>query len=359
MRACWRAPLVGALAVAVLVAGGCGDDDETTGATTTAAAPSSTVATTTKAPTTTAPTTTITTTTTVPATTTTVDVATTTVLVYFSSGTGEDCAEVTAFERPVPTADDPVTAAFSALVAGPTAEEQAAGEVGSFFSEATADTLRSVRLEGGLLVVDFRDLRPLITNASTSCGSEALLAQLTATAFQFEEVERARFEIDGSCDVFSNWLQRECTEYTRDGARAADLSLDERALGSGCSPGDWPLPDGRWFGFVDEASEVEVTFDLACWFSGEAAAEAAAEDGEESPPPNDFHIRNANELLREESFAGGARAEWMTNPSDPATTTTGTYLDWLAARTDRPFQPGVWLEVVDGEVVALEEQYVP
>jgi len=46
----------------------------------------------------------------------------------------------------------------------------------------------------------------------------SLLAQLNATAFQFDRVERVRYEMEQSCDTFSNWLQRDCAEYTRDEA---------------------------------------------------------------------------------------------------------------------------------------------
>ena len=76
----------------------------------------------------------------------------------------------------------------------------------------------SAAVDDGLLVVDYDDIRSVIPNASTTCGSMALLAQLTTTAFQFDDVERVRYEIEGSCDTFAGWLQRECMEYSRDGA---------------------------------------------------------------------------------------------------------------------------------------------
>ena len=59
------------------------------------------------------------------------------------------------------------------------------------------------------------------------------------------------------------------------------------------------------------------------------------------------------------SVAGSASAEWMANPSDPATTLDGAFEDWLSGREGRDFQPGVWLEVNGGELTRLEEQYVP
>lgn len=141
--------------------------------------------------------------------------------------------------------------------------------------------------------------------------------------------------------------------------RTADL-----ADGAGCSPppGD-DLPDGRWFGFVEDAEGGtvldNVAFDLACWFTGEAAVVAAAEDGEESPPPNDFHIRNANETLRRLPVDPAAVVNWLPQPGDPATAETVAWLDWLAARADRAFLPGVWLDIEQGVIVAIEEQYVP
>jgi|GEM_PF-4187597 len=134
---------------------------------------------------------------------------------------GGDCADVTLFERQVAASVDRVEAAFRELVAGPLGEEAARGADAIVFSVETSETVQSVTLDNGLLLVDFSDFRELIANASTSCGSMSLLSQLNTTAFQFDEVERVRYLIEGSCDAFSNWLQRECMEYTRTGAEAA------------------------------------------------------------------------------------------------------------------------------------------
>lgn len=276
--------------------------------------------------------------------------------VFFATGDGSDCAAVTGFDRLIP-ATDQVAAALSLLVAGPNMEEVAMG-ASSFFSAESEGVLRAMSQVNGELVVDFRDMRGLLSNASTSCGSESLLAQLNATVFQFEEVERVRYEIDGSCDVFSNWLQRECREYTRSGAEPVTLSTNERALGSGCTPGTEQLPDGRWFGFAVDANGDELVFDLACWFSGTAAADAATEDGEESPPPNDYHIRNQSDVLRTLAVAESTSVTWLPT-GDPADATTGSYAQWVAERPSREYLPGVWLEVDGGEVTMIDEQYVP
>jgi len=138
-----------------------------------------------------------------------------TVHLAFSAGDGSDCSEVVAVPRFVAANVDPMKAAFDLLVAGPTADEIAGG-ASSLFSEATAGSVRSASLDGGLLTVDFEDVRGDLNNASTTCGSEALLAQLNGTAFQFIEVERVTYTIDGSCEAFSNWLQRDCGVFARE-----------------------------------------------------------------------------------------------------------------------------------------------
>ena len=67
--------------------------------------------------------------------------------------------------------------------------------------------LRSVTVEQGTADVDFADLRQLIPNASTSCGSAGLLAQLDRTLLQLPDVERAHHRIEGSDTDVYEWLQ--------------------------------------------------------------------------------------------------------------------------------------------------------
>ncbi len=333
-----------ALAVVVAACGGTADP------TTTTDRPGTVASTTTIAP--------ETTTTTVPVTTTTQPAEMETLTVYFSFGDGSDCSEVKGYERTYGAELAPIIVAFDELVGGPTDEEIADG-AGSFFSAATVDVVRSVTLDGdGVLSVDFDDIRLSLNNASTSCGSSSLLSQLTSTAFQFEEVERVRVSINGSCSVFFNWLQRECMEYTREGATVAG-STDDFASRSGCTPGTTELPDGEWFGYVDNATVAAIVFDLACWFSGPAAEQAAAEDGQESPPPNDYYVRNVNATLRTVPVAAGVEVNWLPDTGDPTTATTVDYVTWLAERESRDFQPGVWLTITDGLVTFAEEQFVP
>ena len=228
---------------------------------------------------------------------------------------------------------------------------------GSFFSSETADALYEWDLTGGLLTVEFRDIR-FLNNASTSCGSQALLSSLSDTVFQFAEVERVRFTIFGSCSLFWNWLQTECSEITRLGTEPAPVDVNSLAEGSGCTPGTEELPDGRWFGYVADPTESDLEFDLACWFSGAGAIEATLEDGEESPPPNDYYIRNASEETRTVPVADDVVVRWLP-PEDIATLADIGYTDWIEIRPDRDWLPGVWIEVEGGEVISIEEQYQP
>jgi hypothetical protein len=132
-----------------------------------------------------------------------------------------------------------------------------------------------------------------------------------------------------------------------------------RPEGSGCTPGTADtLPDGRWYVSVDEARPAELRVDVACWFSGEQAALAATEDGEESPPPNDYYVRNQNPALRTLPVAPGATVRWYPELGDPTTEVTTPYADWLAARTGGGFL-GLWITTVGGAVTAVEEQWVP
>lgn len=132
--------------------------------------------------------------------------ATARVKVFFARGDpGLRCTRVFPVTRTVPS-PAVLRGALTALVRGPTAAERRLG-YGGWFSARTAGTLRSVRLSSGVAYVDFRDFRQLIPNASSSCGSALLLAQLDRTARQFPTVRRAVYSFDGSRRDFYEWLQ--------------------------------------------------------------------------------------------------------------------------------------------------------
>ncbi len=129
---------------------------------------------------------------------------------------------------------------------------------------------------------------------------------------------------------------------------------------SACTPGPGPLPDGLYFGFMGSASADAFEFDLACWFSGDPAIAAATADGEESPPPNDYYIRNTNETLRREPVASGSiPVAWIPDFGTAATTDI-TYSQWLSNRDfGQTYTPPVWITVTNGAVVDIVEQWLP
>jgi hypothetical protein len=134
---------------------------------------------------------------------------------------------------------------------------------------------------------------------------------------------------------------------------------DDGASGSGCTPGDAvTLPEGEWFGLVVSTSPTGIVFDLACWFTGEAAIDAAAEDGEESPPPNDYYVRNENPQTRSLAVSAEALVVWYPT-GDPASETEVSFQEWADEVVGRGFMFGVWLDVIDGEVLGIREQWVP
>jgi hypothetical protein len=140
--------------------------------------------------------------------------------VYFPQGElAESCAEVYPVSRRV-DAEDPLTGALEALLAGPTAAELAEG-YGGWFTSATAGMLRDAAVVDGVALVDLADLRPLIPGASSSCGSELLLAQLDRTVLGVVDVLHAEYAIDGDPAVFYGWLQYDVP--SREPAEAATV----------------------------------------------------------------------------------------------------------------------------------------
>jgi spore germination protein GerM len=331
--------------------------------------------------------------TTMPATTTSSDVTTTsdssttttiagmTVEVFFGTGDGTDCASVARHERQVVgTSGTPIVSTVQALMAGPTEEERAGGAF-SFFGPETADLRVDATLVDGSLTVDFADFSTIIPNASTSCGSANLLAELTTTVFQFPEVDSVSYTFDGSCDAFGEFLQMGCVTIDRsawppttttapddDSIYDSSMPLEplpgsDGATGSGCAPRGDDLPDGVWFGAMEAVSDVDIGFDLACWFSGDAANEAAAQDGsEEIPVPNDYYVRNEVDTLRTVPVDPDAVIHWYPAGGNLELSVI-PWGEWVGDPEGFIDCPGdwciAWLYVNDGVVTEVVQQYTP
>ena len=119
---------------------------------------------------------------------------------------GRNCTRVFPLSRTV-RAPAVLTGTMRALLRGPTAAERSRG-YGGWLSLKTAGMLRSVWIANGVAHVDFRNFSRVIPNASSSCGSALLLAQLDRTAKQFPNVRRSVYSFNGSARAFYEWLQR-------------------------------------------------------------------------------------------------------------------------------------------------------
>lgn len=106
-----------------------------------------------------------------------------------------------------------------------------------------------------------------------------------------------------------------------------------------------------------------VTFDLIQLYWGDDEAHEAAKDHQESPPPNDYYIRNSNPRLR-------TLPVWADAPITCNTLTAG-YTGSATKNIRLPLwrlaivmqathhSPPFWITVHHGQVVKIAEQYVP
>ena len=118
--------------------------------------------------------------------------------------TGNDCSVVIPSEREGLEGDP--GDALTQLLAGPTTDEQAQ-DLRSWFSAETAGMLNGLTVADGVAAVDFADFSGIIPNASSSCGSAGLLAQLDNTVLQFPQVDEVVYSFDGDRAAFYEWLQ--------------------------------------------------------------------------------------------------------------------------------------------------------
>ena len=130
--------------------------------------------------------------------------------VYFSKG-GEDCNRVYPVERTLVAGQGKIASVLIQLFLGPTETEKAAG-YSSFFSKETDYILHSVKVRQGIVYVNIKDIRDIIPNASSSCGSAQLLAQMREALQQFPEVNDFRVAINGDPKIFYEWLQIGCSD---------------------------------------------------------------------------------------------------------------------------------------------------
>lgn len=136
------------------------------------------------------------------------------------------------------------------------------------------------------------------------------------------------------------------------------------------------LEDGRYVGYIDHVAASgltggpEIHFDLAVWFSGKEADYAASVDGwTDIPVPNDYYIRNQDPTVPVLTVHPDVEVTsvWYHYDQDPTLENRAiTFEELVDALTGEPVGPHLnmwhdpwWITIVDGEVIAIDEQYVP
>jgi hypothetical protein len=130
------------------------------------------------------------------------------------------------------------------------------------------------------------------------------------------------------------------------------------------------LEDGRHFGYIEsidlETLPGSVVFDLAYFLTGEEANQAAAEDGYETPVPNDYYISNDNPRLRTLVVSPDVTirlVDWghSTGPfsADPRRFQESFALDEYPLGPYKGKFVPYWLTTKDAVVATIEEQYLP
>jgi len=141
-------------------------------------------------------------------------VPTMTLKVYFNNlhlNKSQDCNRVYSTERSVPGTQAVAAAALRELFSGPSWEEKNKGYT-SLFSEKTKDILKQVKIENGIAYVDLIDIRKIIPNASSSCGSAQFLAEIESTLLQFPSIKKAIIAIEEDPQTFYDWIQVGCSK---------------------------------------------------------------------------------------------------------------------------------------------------
>jgi hypothetical protein len=72
-----------------------------------------------------------------------------------------------------------------------------------------------VRVDGPLATVSFAPALEGRIGALPTAAAEAFLLELSATVFQFQEIERLALDVAGDCERFGRMLERSCVTLER------------------------------------------------------------------------------------------------------------------------------------------------
>ena len=122
-----------------------------------------------------------------------------------------DCGKTEVVKRMIPNTSTPAMASLEQLFNGPTDAEKAAGLLDFWITAETGNNLKRVFIKDGIVYLDWQDLRQIIPNASSSCGSVGFLKPIENTLKQFSTITKVIHAIDGDPATFYEWMQMGCS----------------------------------------------------------------------------------------------------------------------------------------------------
>lgn len=132
--------------------------------------------------------------------------------VYFNNSkiSKNDCASVFGVPRKIENYSKE-TGVLLELLKGPTDEEKENG-LTSLFSEATTFALNSLSISGGVAAVNMADISAIIPEAKSDCGRKSLISSVEKTLYQFDNINKVVFAINGNPKKFYDWVGMGCNE---------------------------------------------------------------------------------------------------------------------------------------------------
>jgi hypothetical protein len=151
-----------------------------------------------------------------------------------------------------------------------------------------------------------------------------------------------------------------------DGAGGAPATTADPAPTAGTTTTSEPavLADGRHPVYLKsvDPDRPTITFDLVQFYTGEDATKAAAEDNKESPPPNDYYIRNVNPRLRTLPVRSDAPITvnvLAAGSTGSSTKDVSVTLVKLASYFPNSGTAPFWINVAQGQVTKITQQFLP
>ena len=117
----------------------------------------------------------------------------------------QDCSKVDVVHRTISKDKDYIEELVRHVVKGPTDEELESGFQEHWISDESF--LNSVKFENNVVYIDWKDIREMVPNASTSCGSQSFVAPFYNTLMEVQMVSDVVHTIEGSEDIFNEWMQ--------------------------------------------------------------------------------------------------------------------------------------------------------